>query len=120
MTARGAKADFVSRVFVPKVDVVTGVGYDRARALGPRASRFHEIRRVVADLAVLDFATPSHAMRLVSVHPGVKVADVVEKTGFPLFFEEPVTETRLPSEAELELLRKVIDPRGLGAKEVAA
>ncbi len=107
------------RVFVPKVDVVTGVGYDRARALGPRASRFHEIRRVVTHLAVLDFATPSNAMRLVSVHPGVKVADVVEATGFPLFFEEPVPETRTPTDDELRLLREVIDPRGLGAKEVA-
>src|SRR5262249_28002554 len=30
--------------FVPKVDVVSGIGYDRAKALGPVASRFHEIR----------------------------------------------------------------------------
>ncbi len=108
------------RVFVPKVDVVTGVGYDRARALGPRASRFHEIRRVVTDLAVLDFATPSNAMRLVSIHPGVALADVVEKTGFPLIFDEPVAETRLPTADELALLRDLIDPQGLGAKEIRA
>ena len=51
------------RVFVEKVDVVCGVGYDRAAELGPDAARFHEIRRVVTDLAVLDFADagPPHA-----------------------------------------------------------
>ena len=45
------------RVFVERVDIVCGLGYDRAEAAGPAASRFHEIRRVVTNLAVLDFAT---------------------------------------------------------------
>ena len=67
------------KVFVEKVDVVSGVGYDRAAALGPRAARFHEIRRVVTNLCVLDFQTPDHSMRLASVHPGVGVDEVVEK-----------------------------------------
>ena len=53
-----------------QVDVVCGVGYDRAAALGPVASRFHEIRRVVTNLGVFDFETPDHRMRLRSVHPG--------------------------------------------------
>ncbi len=107
------------RAFVPRVDVVSGVGYDRAAALGS-AARFHEIRRVVTDLAVLDFATPDHAMRLASLHPGVALADVVERTGFPLAFSEPVPTTRAPTDEELDLLRRVIDPRGLGANEVVA
>ena len=34
------------QVLVEAVDVVCGVGYDRAAALGPEASRFHEVRRV--------------------------------------------------------------------------
>jgi len=50
------------RVFVPRVDVVCGVGYDRAAALG-RSGRFHEIRRVVTNLCVLDFETPDRTMR---------------------------------------------------------
>jgi acyl CoA:acetate/3-ketoacid CoA transferase beta subunit len=41
--------------FVEKVDVVSGVGYERAAALGKAASRFHEIRRVVSNLGVFDF-----------------------------------------------------------------
>jgi acyl CoA:acetate/3-ketoacid CoA transferase beta subunit len=108
------------RVFVPKVDVVTGVGYDRAAALPERSRRFHEIRRVVTNLAVLDFATSDKSMRIASIHPGVKLADVIEQTGFPLSFSEPVPTTREPTPEELELLRTAIDPKGLGAKEVPA
>jgi acyl CoA:acetate/3-ketoacid CoA transferase beta subunit len=107
------------RAFVAKVDVVSGVGYDRAAALGPVTSRFHEIRRVVSNLGVFDFGGPDHAMRLVSTHPGVSIDDIVERTGFALVIDAPPT-TRLPSADELELLRTRIDPRGLGAKEVAA
>jgi acyl CoA:acetate/3-ketoacid CoA transferase beta subunit len=96
------------RVFVPKVDVVTGLGHDRGA---------HELRRVVTNLAVLDFATADRTMRLVSVHPGVAVADVVENTGFTLVIDEVAT-TRTPTDDELQLLRTAIDPRGAGAREV--
>jgi acyl CoA:acetate/3-ketoacid CoA transferase beta subunit len=102
--------------FVAKVDVVSGVGYDRAAALGPRASRFHEIRRVVSNLGVFDFRTRDHAMRLASVHPGVTLDEVVEKTGFPLVIEEPAV-TRSPTAEELRLLRERLDPAGVAARE---
>ena len=58
------------RVFVERVDMASGVGYDRA-AGRPGGRPFHEIRLVVTNQAVLDFATPDHSMRLRSVHPGV-------------------------------------------------
>jgi acyl CoA:acetate/3-ketoacid CoA transferase beta subunit len=105
------------RVFVPRVDVVCGVGFDRAAALGS-AARFHSLRRVVTNLAVLDFATPDRAMRLVSCHPGVSVDDVVKATGFPLAVADRVETTRPPTPEELRLLREVIDPRGLAKKEL--
>ena len=92
-------------VFVDAVDMASGVGYDRAAALGPRASRFHEIRVVVTNLAVLDFATPDHRMRLKSVHRGVSVDEVVAATGFELALPASVPETRLPTAIELELIR---------------
>jgi len=107
-----------SKVFVEKVDVVSGIGYDRAAALGKHASRFHEIRRVVSNLGVFDFQTPDHRMRLASVHAGVSVDDVVANTGFPLVIPDDVPETRTPTDAELALLRDVIDPNGFGAREV--
>jgi acyl CoA:acetate/3-ketoacid CoA transferase beta subunit len=98
------------RALVRQVDFVSGVGYDRAAALGPRAARFHDIHRVVTNLAVLDFGTPDRRMRLASVHPGVAVDEVVEQTGFDLVIPEQVPTTRAPTGEELALLREVLDP----------
>ncbi len=107
-----------TRSFVEQVDVVSGVGYARADAAGPSATRYHEIRSVVSNLGVFDFATPDHSMRLASVHPGVSVDDVVAATGFPLVVPDAVPETRDPTPEELDLLRTVLDPRGLRDREV--
>jgi acyl CoA:acetate/3-ketoacid CoA transferase beta subunit len=108
-----------TRAFVPSVDVVSGVGYDRARDLGPVAGRFHRLGRVVTNLCVLDFETPDHRMRLRSVHPGVSVDDVVAATGFELATVPTVPTSRLPTDDELHWIREVIDPHGLGEDEVA-
>lgn len=107
-----------NRVFVPKVDVVSGLGYDRARALG-RSARFHEIRRVVSNLGVFDFETEDRSMRLRSVHPGVCVGDVLESTAFQLVVPKDVPESRSPNREELRLIREVIDPKGLGKQELS-
>jgi acyl CoA:acetate/3-ketoacid CoA transferase beta subunit len=104
-------------VFVPAVDTVTGIGWDRAAALGP-AGRFVEIRRVVSNLGVFDFETPDRSMRLRSVHPGVAVEDVVAATGFPLAVPDEVPTSRLPTPEELKLIREVIDPDGDREREV--
>ncbi|MER5319836.1 CoA-transferase subunit beta [Streptosporangium roseum] len=106
------------RVFVPKVDMVSGVGHDRAAEAGPSAYRHHDLRRVVTDLAVLDFDSPDHSMRLASVHPGVTVEEVVERTGFPLAVPDAVPRTRLPTAEELHVLREVLDPGSLREREV--
>ena len=107
-----------TRTFVPKVDVIAGVGYDSAAAAGPATTRFHELRRVVTNLAVLDFRTPDHAMRLASVHPGVNMADVVANTGFDLVIDADVAQTRMPTADELRLIRDVIDPHEARRREV--
>lgn len=106
-----------AKVFVESVDVVSGIGYDRAEALGPQAARFHEIRRVVSNLGVFDFETDDHRMRLRTVHPGVGVDEVVAATGFDLVIDGEVAETRLPTPDELELL-ETIDPAGTRFREV--
>ena len=108
------------RVFVPRVDMISGVGYDRAAVAGSDASRFLELRRVVTNLAVLDFGGPGHSMRLVSVHPWAVAAEVVAATGFELAIDGDVPDTRLPSADELRLLREVIDPACLCDREVRA
>jgi acyl CoA:acetate/3-ketoacid CoA transferase beta subunit len=108
------------KTFVEKVDVVSGLGYDRAAALGERSRRFHEIRYVVSNLGVFDFETPDRRMRLRSLHPGVALDEVVAQTGFELALPDEVPESRLPTAEELHLLREVIDPEGFSAREVPA
>jgi acyl CoA:acetate/3-ketoacid CoA transferase beta subunit len=97
------------RVFVTRVDVVSGIGYDRTPAA-------HELRLVVTDKAVLDFGGPGHSMRLVSVHPGVSVEQVLELTGFPLD-KGAVGVTPEPTDVELALIAR-LDPDGLREAEV--
>jgi hypothetical protein len=99
------------------VDVVSGLGYDRAAKLGASA-RFHEIRRVISNLAVFDFATPDHRMRLASLHPGVSLDQVVSRTGFELAIDGDVPETPAPSGEQLRLIREVLDPQSLRDVEV--
>jgi acyl CoA:acetate/3-ketoacid CoA transferase beta subunit len=106
------------KVFVPAVDTATGIGWDRAAALGA-AGRYVEIRRVVSNLGVFDFETPDHRMRLRALHPGVTVDDVVAATGFELVVPDDVPTSRLPTATELELIREVIDPEGAREREVA-
>jgi acyl CoA:acetate/3-ketoacid CoA transferase beta subunit len=117
------------RVFVERVDMVCGIGYDRAarvgahgidgRSIDGHGAQFHELRVVVTNLAVLDFQTPEHTMRLRSIHPGTSVPDVVASTGFPLVVPEEVLETRLPTPEEKALIRGRLDPHGRRERELA-
>jgi acyl CoA:acetate/3-ketoacid CoA transferase beta subunit len=110
--------DHSVRTFVEQVDVVCGVGYARAAAAGPGATRFHDVRRVVSNLGVFDFGTDDRTMRLRSYHPGVRVEDIVAATGFALTIPDDVSETRLPTPEELDTLRVVLDPGSLRDREV--
>lgn len=107
------------RVFVEAVDIVSGVGPSRARAAGPAASRFNDIHRIVSNLGVFDVKGAEDTVRLLSVHPGVSVEEVVEATGFELALPDGgVPVTREPSPEELLLIREVLDPKGLRFREV--
>jgi len=110
------------RVFVEAVDVVSGVGPRRAKEAGVAASKYNDIHRIVTNLAVFDVKGADDTVRLLSVHPGVSVAEVQEATGFDLGVTDPaaVPETRTPTAEELILIREVLDPKGLRFKEVPA
>ncbi|MDG9710020.1 CoA-transferase subunit beta [Streptomyces sp. DH10] len=103
------------RVFVERVDMVCGVGYDHAAG-----ARHHRIPRVVSDLGVFDFATPDHSMRPASLHPGVTMEQVREATGFELAVPDEVPPTREPTAEELRLIREVLDPAGTRTREVSS
>ena len=108
------------RSFVERVDVVCGVGYDRAAQLDPQQRRFHDLHRVITNLGVFDFDTPDHSMRIASLHPGVSLEDVQKNSGFELVVPDPLPQTRAPSDAELRLIREVLDPGEARSQEVEA
>jgi len=111
-----------TRVFVEQVDVVSGVGPARAKAAGPAGARFNDIHRIVSNLGVFDVNGTGddgeRVVRLLSVHPGVTVDEVVENTGFALDIPTDVATTREPTESELLIIRNVLDPKELRNREV--
>lgn len=103
------------RVFVPRCDFVSTVGWgpggaDARRRLGlPGGGP----RYCITPLAVLDFEETSKRMRLHSTHPGVTAEEVQARTGFELLVPERVPVTALPTDEELDVLRRRVDPQGL-------
>lgn len=108
------------RVFVPQVDIVSGVGRARAEEAGSAATRFHDLHRIVSNLGVFDAQGPGGTLRLLSAHPGVSVDDVIEASGCPIHVEGDVSESRQPTMSELVLIREVLDPKSLRDREVPA
>ncbi len=106
------------RVFVEKVDVVCGLGYDRAAQLDEQTARFHDVHQVISNLGVFDFRTSDHRMRIASLHRGVEVDQVVEATGFELAIPDPLPKTRIPTDEELRLIREVLDSGEARALEI--
>lgn len=107
------------RVFVAAVDVVSGVGPRRARAAGPAAAAYHDLHRIVTNLAVLDVQGPGDTVRLLSVHPGVTVDEVQDATGFELALPDGgVPTSREPTDEEQTIIDHVLDPTGLRFTEV--
>ena len=122
-TVNNATSFFIPKhqtsVFVPVVDMVSGVGYDRAKKVGGLIAQRHDLRRVITNLGVFDFNTPDHAMRLVTLHPGVSLDDVVSNTGFELVVPAEVLISRGPTAQESAAIN-IIDPKGLRLREVAS
>lgn len=106
--------DLSRRTFVPKVDFRSGVGHgeggDSRRRYGlPGGGP----KLVVTNMAIFDFEEGSRHMRIRSVHPGFTVDQVRENCGFELVVPPEVPETEPPTQEQVDLLRRVIDPKGL-------
>jgi glutaconate CoA-transferase subunit B len=102
------------RVFVEgEVDMVSSAGYNPARRIAGGNYSGIDLRFVVTNLCVMDFGGPDHAVRLISLHPGVTCEVVKEATGFPVLRGD-VRETPLPDPTALEIIAR-LDPHGLRA-----
>ncbi len=110
-----------TKVFVDgEVDMVASVGYNPARlARGWSLHEVADVRSIFTNLCVFDFGGPDHQARLVSLHPGVTVAQVQEATGFALHIPENVPTTADPSAEQLALLQR-FDPHNLRASVIKA
>jgi glutaconate CoA-transferase subunit B len=103
------------RVFVAgEVDMVSGVGYKPERWLPGMNQSFMDLRRIVTDLCVMDFGGADHAIRVLSLHPGVTFDQVQAATGFPLLKAPNLGETPLPTAEQLAIIAK-LDPHKLRA-----
>ena len=56
-------------------------------------------------------------MRLHSLHPGVDVDEIIEKTDFEIVIPKDIELSRIPSEDEMVIIRQ-IDPSNLRYTEV--
>ena len=66
----------------------------------------------VTPLCVMDFCETRKRMRILSLHPGVSLDEVVDNTGFDLIIPGDIPQTRIPSDEELEFLRERVDRTG--------
>ncbi len=100
------------RRFVAKLDFattpgyLTGAGAREAAGLPPGTGPY----RVITDLAVLGYHPHSKHMEVISVHPGVTLAQVQDNTGFELDVAGDLPRTPPPTEVELRILRDEVDP----------
>ena len=102
------------RTLVPgEVDMVSGAGYNPARRIAGGNYSGIDLRRVITNLCVMDFGGPDHAVRVISLHPGVTFAEVQEQTGFPLI-DAVAGETPLPCADDLAVIA-ALDPHNIHA-----
>ncbi|TIC86842.1 CoA-transferase subunit beta [Crenobacter intestini] len=107
-----------TRVFVAgEVDMVSGVGYNPARWGEGMRQDYVDLRRIVTDLCVMDFGGADHAVRVISLHPGVTREQVAGATGFPLEFLADTPVTRAPTPDELAIIRR-LDPHEMRAQQI--
>lgn len=106
------------RVFVEgEVDVVCSVGYrDQRWPAGVRRD-FMRLHRIVTNLCVMDFGGPDHAIRVISLHPGVSFEQVQMATGFPLLKHDDITETALPTDEQMAVIRR-LDPCDVRSRQI--
>ncbi|MGA9049385.1 MAG: CoA-transferase [Dehalococcoidia bacterium] len=103
------------RTFVSKVDFLTSPGYlsgpgAREKAGLPLATGPY---RVITQFAVYGFDDKTKGMKLISLHPGVSLEEVRDNSSFDIIIPEKYGTSLVPTERDLEILRKDIDPTGM-------
>ncbi len=104
------------RRFPERCDFVTSAGFLSGRkereATGVRGGG---PLAVVTDLGVLE-PDENGELTLTSLHPGAKVEDAIQNTGWPLKVATDLKTTTPPMDQEIRLLREELDPQGIYLK----
>ena len=96
--------------FVERVDFLTSPGYlTGGRSFEESGLVGGGVQKVITNLGILDFEPKTRRMRVVALHPGVRVEEVHAKTGFELLVADNLEVTPPPTDEELKLLR-ALDP----------
>jgi glutaconate CoA-transferase subunit B len=107
-----------TRVFVEgEVDVVCSVGYREENWPAGVKRDFASIEKIVTNLCVMDFGGADHAIRVISLHPGVSFDEVQANTSFALIQAADCVETTPPTDEQLAVIRE-LDPRDTRARQL--
>jgi glutaconate CoA-transferase subunit B len=101
-------------LFVDKCDYISCYGWGEG---GPEARTRLGLpgggpKYCITPLCVMDFDPLSKRLKLKSIHQGVSVSEVLDKTGFDLTVPEQLLVTEAPSDRELDILRNKVDITG--------
>ena len=103
------------RTFVNRVDFLTTPGYldgSGAREKSGLASGSGPYR-VITQLGIFDFEEETKILRLLSLHPGVRIAEVRENSEFDIIIADNIETSPEPAVKHLQILREEIDPAGV-------
>jgi len=92
---------------------LTSPGFVGGRGRQEMGLRGDGPHRLITDNAVIGFDRDTHSATLLSLHPIVRLEEVLENTGFPLHIPKEVPATPLPTAEEVRLLQEEIDPKGI-------
>lgn len=101
------------RRLVERVDFRSAIGFGDGYGERQRLGLLGGPALVITDLCVFDFAPGSQRMRVVSLHPGVTIDQVLQATGFQPETAPEISVTPAPTKEQIHLLRTIIDPKGL-------
>ena len=103
--------DLNKRIFVERVDYITGVGYLRGYESRTEAG-LKPLRdyKIMTDKGVFGFQSETKEMTLLSLHAGATIDDVQANMSFAPHIPEDLKETEPPTIEQVRIIREVIDP----------
>jgi acyl CoA:acetate/3-ketoacid CoA transferase beta subunit len=102
--------------FPERVDFLTTPGYLEGGDSRAKAGLYGGPIAVVTQVGVYDFEPVSKRMRIKALNPGLTVEIAQACTGFELLVPDEIAMVEAPPDEVMEILRTVVDPRGVFTK----